>query len=414
MFEIVLPLLEVLGLGLPAIWLLTANLPANDRTQLRKLVLIGLALRLTLATAFVLFPSLRLFHEDATGYEVTAATVARGWEGVGPPVLLPPFQWDHYPGFLVFCSALIYLFGHCQLILSAFSALFGSLAIIFIYRIGACLFQPLVAYRAAQLTAFFPSMVLWSAMAIKDPLMIFLLSVGIHAILLLRERPRLIDGTVLVLTIAAIWTIRFYVVYFLLAALISALLFSGKQRQGFGRRLLVVGWIVGALIASGLLRHVSSTYDEISLQSVSDFRHGMAITAHSGFAHDADLSTTGRAVTFLPYGLAMLLLGPLPWDMRSLRAVLTLPEMLLWWSLLPTLYRGLRFALTKESRQVLPLVVFTATLAVGYSFSLGNVGAAFRQRGQIFVFLFLFVALGFFVRRCQQRGIDPNLLRAST
>lgn len=40
----------------------------------------------------------------------------------------------------------------------------------------------------------------------------------------------------------------------------------------------------------------------------------------------------------------------------------------------------------------------------------GNVGAAFRQRAQILVFLFIFNALGTYIAKARAAGIDPKAL----
>jgi hypothetical protein len=137
----------------------------------------------------------------------------------------------------------------------------------------------------------------------------------------------------------------------------------------------------------------------------------MATTANSGFSVDADVSTARGAVAFLPIGLAVLLFGPFPWQMVSLRPLISLPEMLVWWSMVPALWRGLKFALGREAGRTIPIMVFGGTLMGLYALTLGNVGAAFRQRAQVFVFLFIFVALGHYVSVCRKRGIDPNELR---
>jgi hypothetical protein len=41
-----------------------------------------------------------------------------------------------------------------------------------------------------------------------------------------------------------------------------------------------------------------------------------------------------------------------------------------------------------------------------YSLVHGNVGSGFRQRSQVFVFLFMFTALGWFQKKCTEAGID--------
>jgi hypothetical protein len=40
----------------------------------------------------------------------------------------------------------------------------------------------------------------------------------------------------------------------------------------------------------------------------------------------------------------------------------------------------------------------------------GNVGSAFRQRAQIFIFLFIFSAAGMYMKKCARAGISNELL----
>jgi hypothetical protein len=45
-------------------------------------------------------------------------------------------------------------------------------------------------------------------------------------------------------------------------------------------------------------------------------------------------------------------------------------------------------------RSVSPIILFTTMLTVAYSLFQGNVGTAYRQRSQLLVFYFIFVAVG--------------------
>ena len=76
------------------------------------------------------------------------------------------------------------------------------------------------------------------------------------------------------------------------------------------------------LSALGLTRRLTANLDEFSLERMNAYRYGMAITANSAFATGADVSTTSRALAFLPIGAGELLLGPFPWQMTSLRPLL--------------------------------------------------------------------------------------------
>jgi hypothetical protein len=46
-------------------------------------------------------------------------------------------------------------------------------------------------------------------------------------------------------------------------------------------------------------------------------------------------------------------------------------------------------------RQIAPILIFTTMLSIAYSIFQGNVGTAYRQRAQLLVFYFIFVAVGF-------------------
>src|SRR6185295_9428007 len=85
---------------------------------------------------------------------------------------------------------------------------------------------------------------------------------------------------------------------------------------------------------------------------------------------------------------------PFPWQLASLRQSITLPEMTVWWASVPLLVVGIWFTLSYRLRQSLPIVLFTLMLTLAYSIFQGNIGTAYRQRSQILVFYFIFVAVG--------------------
>jgi hypothetical protein len=96
--------------------------------------------------------------------------------------------------------------------------------------------------------------------------------------------------------------------------------------------------------------------------------------------------------------------SPFPWAIRGLRQTLTLPEMLVWYALMPALFRGMRSAVRHQFRVALPILVFALSLTVAYAVFQGNVGTAYRQRTQITMFYFVFIALGIVEKR-RRRGL---------
>ncbi len=140
-----------------------------------------------------------------------------------------------------------------------------------------------------------------------------------------------------------------------------------------------------------------------------------------GDGQDADVSTPAGAISAIPLGLSYLILAPFPWQLASLRQIITLPEMLVWWFSLPLLVLGLWFTIKYKLREIAPILIFTTLLTLTYSVLQGNVGTAYRQRAQLLVFYFVFIAVGFILmkekreasaqRRMEEGGKSRGRLR---
>jgi hypothetical protein len=79
--------------------------------------------------------------------------------------------------------------------------------------------------------------------------------------------------------------------------------------------------------------------------------------------------------------------------------MLTLPEMVVWWCAIPLLALGAWFTIKHRLREIAPILIFTSLLTLTYSIIQGNVGTAYRQRAQLLVFYFIFVAVGYVLMR---------------
>src|SRR5262249_18273012 len=136
-----------------------------------------------------------------------------------------------------------------------------------------------------------------------------------------------------VLPIVAIQPMRFYVVYYLALAVAASLVFErGKKRlTGLTKQTLVIGGLVVLLVTICFASGARQGLDLFTLENVSGWRHSLAMGAHSGFAEGVDVSTPLRALAFLPWGMTVLLLGPLPWQFTSARSLFAAPEVIFWW-----------------------------------------------------------------------------------
>jgi hypothetical protein len=164
----------------------------------------------------------------------------------------------------------------------------------------------------------------------------------------------------------------------------------------FARQFTAVVLLGLALTYVGVTRSASLQYERYgNLERLQRSRSDLARTAESGFGRDVDVSSTSGAISTIPMGVVYLLFAPFPWQITSLRQSITLPEMVIWWASVPLLVLGLWFAIKYRLRMISPILIFTVMLTLAYSVFQGNVGTAYRQRAQLLVFYFIFVAVGF-------------------
>ncbi len=165
---------------------------------------------------------------------------------------------------------------------------------------------------------------------------------------------------------------------------------------------LLVGALYGALNVAVKRETLEQQATYMTLERLQTTREDQAMWGRSGFGQEYDVSTPTGALSALPTGLVYLLFAPFPWAVSGLRQALALPETLVWYALMPAFVRGLAFAVKKQLRAVLPILVFAVSLTVAYALMQGNIGTAYRQRTQITMFFFIFMGVGLAERRRQR------------
>jgi hypothetical protein len=387
------------------------TVPDDERPWVRNTLIYAYAVRVAFAVFFEVFRDLRIFHEDSEGYEYISVWLAKSWWGQAPPLNLGEVN----SGFYKLGGIICFVFGAHPLTLALFNSLIGTTTAFLIYKAARSLVHVRVARLACLLVAFTPSMVLWSAIALKDAVTTFLIVVTLVSCMSLKARfsMRALLGTTL--PILAIQPIRFYLVYFMAFSVAAALTVDRGFRAltGIYKQLFMLGAIAALFAVAGISSRTLQATEFMTFEKLSQYRSGMAMSARSGFSHDVDISSPGKALAFLPVGMANLLLGPFPWQLSSIRAAIALPETLCWWLLFPATIRGAVFLCKRRLSEISPVVLFAVTLICAYSLVHGNIGSGFRQRSQIFVFLFIFSAVGWYQNKCRVAGVREDALLAA-
>jgi 4-amino-4-deoxy-L-arabinose transferase-like glycosyltransferase len=300
---------------------------------------------------------------------------------------------------MVYMVAAIYgLIGRNMLAVQLVNSVFGAATAVIIFLCSHHVFKNMrVAHIAGLAVAFYPSLVLWSSQGLKDGPIVFFLALSILATLKLGEKlsPKYI--AVLVVSLVCLLSLRFYVFYMLCVAIAGAFVIGMQtiSAKSFGRQFIAMIAVGLALTYFGVTRSANQQFEQLSLQRLQTSRQDLARSAESGFGRDVDVSTTGGALSTIPMGLIYLLFAPFPWQIGSLRQSITVPEMVIWWASFPLLVLGLWFTVKYRLRMISPILIFTVMLTFSYSVFQGNVGTAYRQRAQLLVFYFIFVAVGF-------------------
>jgi len=240
-------------------------------------------------------------------------------------------------------------------------------------------------------------MMLWSSINLKDALTTLSIVMVLWHTLMLQRHMSLGRFAALLVFMTLLGTLRSYLFVLTGISLVGSLMLGrmGLRLRGLALALLLMLGFVGLYQQYGFGKDV---VENQGLSTVNDMREELA-EGGSAYGTEASLDTPISALVYLPRGLSYFLLAPAPWQIFNLRQALTFPEMLLWYCLLPAIWRGVRYALRENFRPTVTLLTFASVLTVAYAMVETNLGTAYRHRAQVLVVYLIFAALGLVHRR---------------
>lgn len=389
----------IVVLGLPAIFILQKYPEKKD--FLVNIFLLGLLLRLWLGLVIHVFDLREAFGPDAFTYHNLGERLRLVWTGVTVPndirTYLATSPTNPGWGMIRLVAILYMIFGQSILAAQTFCAVFGALTAPMVYFCAEKIFNnSRVSKISALLVAVFPSFVIWSSQLLKDGLIVFLLVTTMVLVLQLQKKMNYFFVVLLLLSVFGIYVMRFYIFYMLAISIVGSFFIgSGSSAKTMVRNLFIVMVLGIGLTYMGVIRSAGDnlgTYG--NLEKIQMSRQDLASSADSGFGEDVDVSTAGGLIAAIPIGLVYLMFSPFPWQIGKVSQLMVLPETLVWWGLIPIMISGLIYTIRHKFRAAIPVIIFSLMLTLSYSIFQGNVGMLYRQRIQIQVFLFMFVAVG--------------------
>lgn len=389
---------------LPAVLCVSVILrETTDRTFLLRVFALAIGLRWALALIISWYHMEPFFGADAGTFDEVGWAISNVWKGLVP--YNSPWMTEYAnhtkPGWGMFyyVASLYYLVGRNQLLIQLVNCAFGAASCIVVYKIAQMIYPQIrVARTAAVMTAISPSMILWSSQALKDGPIVLSLSLCALFTLKLQAKLGIKNLAFLLISLFCLFSLRNYAFYLMFAAVALALLLAGKR---FSPLRVIQGGVL-VVVIGGAMAYLGAgdvSKDAFNLKRIQEGRVWSAKVANSGFGGDVDITDPQAAIAFLPVGLVYVLFAPFPWMITNLRQLVTLPELIVWWLLVPMVVKGFWYAVRHHLKESFAILLFTVGLTLMYALYQSNVGTAYRHRAQLYVFFFVFISIGLDLRR---------------
>ncbi len=387
------------GLFILTLLLIDRVFEAKTAEFLKKVVLIGMLLRILTALFIYAFELETAFGPDALTFDLAGRRIVdyyagaldiSAW-GVEKALSFTDTGW----GMNYFVAGFYYMSGANRLAIQFISCVFGTATIPAVYFCANKIFNNIrVAKYSALALALFPAMILWSSQMLKDGFILFFIVLSMACIIQLYQKFNILPVFLLLVSLFALYALRSYIFYMVAASIVGSFIVgAGRTSAAVGKRMAVLLVLVTAVGYFGFGSSGVET-EGYSLARLQEYRYYQAEGGAITFGEDYDISTVEGTATLLPIGIVNILFAPFPWQMGNIRQAIIAPEMLVWWICIPFLISGIRYTLKHRLREAIPILTFSGMLTVAYALFQSNIGAAYRQRTQIQVFLFIFVAVG--------------------
>lgn len=311
----------------------------------------------------------------------------------------------------LYLMALFYcLFGYSPISVTFINCILSVSSGIIYYSLAREISDIKSAKIASILIVFFPSLVMWSIMNLKDTLCIFF------------------TGTILWSCVKLLKTYKFsYLVFLIFSVLLLSFIRENLMRLFVGALVSVwlcylIGWAF-LKIKYGSLRIISLiTSSTLIITCIIKFGpllkdyiiklKTQIISFHIGFVSTGGFiyrlyddwvylphADYGRISYFKLFlvslkGWLHYFLEPFPWKIYSKLSLVALPQMLIWYFLLPFSILGMLIQLRYNWRKSLMLIMYFFLTASILSLTGGNIGTDFRIRDVFTPTIILFSAIG--------------------
>jgi len=348
---------------------------------------------------------------DSDHYSERGYCLAQYVSGVWEPAVLRRIQDYGHQGYVLVIGWFYYLFGFSPISVKLLNGWIGALHILPIFFLSKSCFQSTIARWAAALVAGFPTLVFWSATNLKEPLL-FLLTAILCLLFRVFQRARTPRRRVLY---AGLFLLTFYVISDmgrreLFFSLVACFILAFSAEQCFQKR-----WYVALILMAAALIHFGPPVIQDGLRQ-GVYRH-IGYVGGTGMVYrylpekfypyviPAPPGVIARAI---PNAVTHYLLEPTLSRAGDRFVTLLVPQMILWYFLLPLALIGVAAGLRWKPWNCCFLVLLLFAWVVMGALSNANIGTLIRLRDMVTPIILLFAAAGFWALARGSQGFSQE------
>lgn len=383
--------------------------------SLTNLIIAAIALRLVIGLVLNLTGLARDLAPDSIGFQKYGDWIALNWDDPRfDPGYLRGYKTYSFYQYLNAIVSWTFGQGNSALVLSGLNAFIGTLVAWIVSRIALDLYGPHAARRAFILSAFFPSLVLWTSINLRDGWSFLAVTTVVLAVQKLRRSISFKYALLFAAAMLFLPFLRWYMLVLVGTGLGASLLVTRIRQLPYALLSFVLLVALLGGISSRFNLRVNLEDPTANLELMQRMKQGLGRKGTRGYDKDVDISNPVSALTYLPRGIALFLMTPLPWTIEKPRQLFALLETFVWYFMMffgmRAAWKGLR---TRLSQVATPLMV-AAVITMAYGLVSGNEGTAYRHRGQVLLLVFVFSAGDYAERRrLRANGMTPLPRRAA-
>src|SRR5262245_5826485 len=203
----------------------------QTRNEQIKLFLCALGVRFAASIVVYEMGLVKVLGDEDSGGWIAGLALSDRWDKQRLGLLSLPEIWGaaygKQPlGFQYLAGLFFFITGtSARMPIAAMNCFFGALTVILIYRTAISLFSRWTAVRAGWIACFFPSLIIWSAQTLKEPVVIFLEALALYACVNLKLSGFSVKYVLLcAAAIVLLAPFRFYAAYLAGAVAVMALM----------------------------------------------------------------------------------------------------------------------------------------------------------------------------------------------